>query len=86
MQEELFDYSSLFHPDQNPLDDTQITTTLLYYSEQELKEFKSCAKILMRKYWGSNYKDADISTLILKLFKNECKAIETGQNNDQQTS
>jgi|TARA_R110002012_G_scaffold305864_1_gene510174 hypothetical protein len=72
-QAELFNFEDQFNVDNSPEDLTQVTTTLLYFSEQELKLYKKCAKILMKKYWGDDYKNADVSTLILKIFKNECE-------------
>lgn len=41
--------------DNSPLDDTQITTTLLYFSKDELKEFKKLCKNGIKKEFGENY-------------------------------
>lgn len=70
---ELFGFEDFFEKDNSPKDETQITTTLLYLSEEELKELKSLSKILIKKYWGDNYKEGNLSDLILKIFRNECK-------------
>ena len=72
-QGELFNFEDQFEPDNSEVDLIQTTTTLLYFSEEELKEYKKFAKILMKKYWGDDYKNADVSSLILKIFRNECE-------------
>lgn len=71
---ELFEID--YGEDNSPKDETQITNTLLYFSEEELKEFKQLCKIGMKKEWPDNYKEkANISDLLLialrKLYKNE---------------
>tara|TARA_Y100000592_G_C5286434_1_gene228743 strand:- start:312 stop:545 length:234 start_codon:yes stop_codon:yes gene_type:complete len=72
-QGELFNFEEQFQADHSPEDSTQVTTTILYYSEQELKEYKKYAKILLKKYWQHDYKNRNTSDLILKMFKNECE-------------
>ena len=70
-QNELFGFDDFLEKDNSPLDDTQITTTLLYFSVDELKEFKILAKQLLKKHYPNNYKESNISDLILKIFRNE---------------
>lgn len=70
---ELFGFEEFMDKDNSPLDDTQITTTLLYYSQDELKEFKQLSKELIKKYYGEEYKDGNVSDLILKVFRNELR-------------
>jgi hypothetical protein len=70
---ELFGFEEFMDKDNSPLDDTQITTTLLYYSQSELKEFKQLSKELIKKYYGEEYKDGNVSDLILKVFRNELR-------------
>jgi hypothetical protein len=38
--------------DNSPIEDVEITTTLLYFSKQELKQFKHLCKIGMKKVYG----------------------------------
>jgi hypothetical protein len=70
---ELFGFEDFMQKDNSPLDNTQITTTLLYYSQDELKEFKQLSKELIKKYYGEDYKDGNVSDLILKIFRNELR-------------
>ena len=72
-EEELFGFEDFLEVDNNPLDDTQITTTLLYYSKEELKEFKALSKALIKKHYPDNYTEGNISDLILKIFRNELR-------------
>ena len=72
-QAELFNFKEQFEVDNSPEDLTQVTTTILYYSENELKQYKDYAKILLKKYWPNDYKNRNTSDLILKMFKNECE-------------
>lgn len=56
--------------DNSAVDDTQITTTLLYFSETELKEFKRLAKQGMKKMFGTEYQfKGNLSDLLLNLLK-----------------
>jgi len=56
--------------DNSPLDDTQITTTLLYFSKDELKEFKKLCKTGMKKEFGADYQTkGNLSDLLLKVLK-----------------
>ena len=70
---ELFGFEEFMDKDNSSLDDTQITTTLIYYSQDELKEFKQLSKELIKKYYGEEYKDGNVSDLILKVFRNELR-------------
>ena len=70
-EDELFGFEDFFQKDESPIEDTQITTTMLYFSQDELKEFKALSKELIKKYYGDNYKDGNISDLILKIFRND---------------
>jgi hypothetical protein len=56
--------------DNSPLDDTQITTTLLYFSKEELKEFKKLCKTAMKKEFDIDYQTkGNLSDLLLKVLK-----------------
>lgn len=72
-QNELFGFDDFMQTDQSPVDKTAITTTLLYYSQDELKEFKALAKQLLKKHYPETYIDSNISDLILKLFRDGSK-------------
>lgn len=71
MNNELFQMEDFFEKNEEPIEDTQITTTILYYSKDELKEFKSLSKKLIKKYWGENYLEGNASDLILKILRKE---------------
>jgi len=73
-EQDLFGLEDFLQKDNSPEDNTQITTTILYYSEDELKEFKKLAKVAIKKQLGDNFKDGNISDLILNLLRNECKS------------
>jgi len=70
-QNELFQFEDYFTQDDNPIDKTQITTTILYLSENELKEFKKYVKQILKIKYPNNYKEKNYSDLILQLIKNE---------------
>jgi hypothetical protein len=56
--------------DNSPLDDTQITTTLLYFSKDELKEFKKLCKTGMKKEFAADFQSkANLSDFLLKVLK-----------------
>tara|TARA_R110001632_G_scaffold103772_1_gene212558 strand:- start:1012 stop:1239 length:228 start_codon:yes stop_codon:yes gene_type:complete len=67
----LFGFDEFHTKDENPVDKTQITTTLLYYSQDELKELKALGKTLLKKHYPENYMESNLSDLILKLFRDE---------------
>lgn len=59
-----------FPEDNSPVDDTQITTTILYFSESELKEFKAESKKAMKKMYGEAYQiKGNLSDLLLNMLK-----------------
>ncbi len=71
LKNNLFEDEEFFQKDKSPVDNTQITTTLLYYSKDELKELKSLGKELLKKNFPNNYTESNLSDLILKLFRDE---------------
>tara|TARA_R100000773_G_C4157779_1_gene76997 strand:+ start:202 stop:444 length:243 start_codon:yes stop_codon:yes gene_type:complete len=77
-QGELFNFTDQFEKNESELQDIQIVTTTLHYSQKELKYFKKMSKLLIKKYWGEDYKNGNINDLILKIFENEYKTIEKG--------
>lgn len=59
-----------FEENTDGIDDTNITTTILYYSEEELKEFKRLAKLAIKEEFGTEYQHkGNLSDLLLKLLK-----------------
>lgn len=59
-----------FPEDNSPKEDVRITTTLLYYSEQELKEFKKLCKLAMKQKYGDKaVTEGNISDLLLNDLK-----------------
>jgi hypothetical protein len=56
--------------DESPIEDVEITTTILYFSRQELKEFKSLCKKGIQKEFGEQYQQkGNLSDLLLKVLK-----------------
>jgi len=60
--------------DNNPIDQTEITTTMLYFSSQELRRFKKLSKLAMKKEYGKEVFDkgnlSDLLLLILSKYEN----------------
>lgn len=55
---------------ESPVEDVNITTTMLYMSEAELKEFKFLCKEGMKKMLPDTYREkANMTDLILKLLR-----------------
>lgn len=53
------------------IDDTQITTTLLYFSDEELAEFKKLCKAGIKKMFGQEYQQkGNLSDFLLTLLRN----------------
>tara|TARA_R100000900_G_C3278757_1_gene153261 strand:+ start:474 stop:692 length:219 start_codon:yes stop_codon:yes gene_type:complete len=56
--------------DNSPLDETEITTTILYFSTDELKQFKRLCKIGIKQEYNSDFQQkgnlSDFLLLILK--------------------
>lgn len=53
-------------------DNTEITTTILYFSKEELKEFKKLCKKGIRKTYGEEYQQkGNLSDYLLKILRNE---------------
>lgn len=54
--------------DDSPLDNTEITTTLLYFSKEELKQFKQLCKEGMKVEFGDQFQEkGNLSDLLLKI-------------------
>jgi hypothetical protein len=56
--------------DKSPQDDTEITTTLLYFSKDELKEFKRLCKAGIKKEFGQEFQQkGNLSDFLLILLR-----------------
>lgn len=56
--------------DNSPIDNTEITTTLLYFSTEELKEFKALCKKAIKQEFGSQYQlKGNLSDLLLIILR-----------------
>ena len=70
LQNTLFDEEEFFEPLDSEPDDTEITTTLLYYSKEELKEFKVLVKEGMRREFnGEHVEKGNFSDLLLIMLR-----------------
>jgi hypothetical protein len=55
-----------------PLQDVEITTTILYMSKEELKEFKHLAKEGIKKLWGQEFQQkGNLTDYILHLMRKD---------------
>ena len=67
---ELFDYDYGLNTDQ--VDNTEITTTILYFSKDELKEFKSLCKTGIKKEYNQDFQQkGNLPDLLLQLLRKE---------------
>lgn len=58
--------------DNSPVDNTEITTTILYFSKEELKEFKYLCKVGIKKQYGiAAQEKGNISDYLLSILKKE---------------
>jgi hypothetical protein len=56
--------------DNSPIDNTEITTTLLYFSTEELKEFKKLCKKGIKQEFGDDYQvKGNLSDLLLIILR-----------------
>ena len=56
--------------DNSPIEDVEITTTILYFSRQELKQFKNLCKKGIRQEFGEEYQQkGNLSDFLLMLLK-----------------
>lgn len=52
--------------DNSPTDNTEITTTMLYFSTEELKQFKRLCKLAMKQEYGDQvFEKGNLSNLLL---------------------
>ena len=58
--------------DKSDIEDIQITTTMLYFSKKELREFKKLCKIGIQKTYGEEYQTkGNLSYYLLKILRDE---------------
>lgn len=55
--------------DNSPVDNTDITTTQLFYSTKESREFKELCKYGMMKMYPHGFNEANVSDFLLDLLK-----------------
>lgn len=56
----------------DPKEEVHITTTILYMSEKELKEFKKLCKVGIKELFGENFQEkGNYTDLILHLLRKE---------------
>lgn len=73
--------------DESPPDNTEITTTILYFSKEELAEFKALCKSGMRKMYGTDVNTkANLSDFLLTLLKTNDGNIQAKEATDNPTS
>lgn len=54
--------------DNSPIENVEITTTILYFSKEELKQFKYLCKEGMKVEFGAQYQEkGNLSDLLLKV-------------------
>lgn len=54
--------------DNSAPDNTEITTTILYFSKEELAQFKKLCKVGIKKEFGLEYQEkGNLSDLLLKI-------------------
>jgi hypothetical protein len=73
--------------DNSPPDDTEITTTILYFSKEELQEFKQLCKVGIKKTLGSEANaKGNLSDFLINTLKNLYGNIQTQETSDNATS
>lgn len=69
---ELFAQEDFYEKDNSPIEDVEITTTILYISRTELKEFKQKAKKGIERMFGEEYQQkGNLSDYILTLIRQD---------------
>lgn len=62
-------FDVLLEPDNSPVDNTNITTFQLFYSTEQLREFKELCKTGMIKMYPQDYDKRNASDFILDLLR-----------------
>ena len=56
--------------DESPVEEVEITTTILYFSKEELKEFKNlCKKGIKQEFKQEYQQKGNLSDFLLKILK-----------------
>lgn len=72
--------------DNSPPDNTEIVQVILYFSQEETKEFKKLCKELMKREWPGEYIDkGNLSDLLLKILKKQHESGNIITKNDGET-
>lgn len=70
MAEELFSEAEFFEKDNSPIDETRICYTPVYFSDEELKEFRQLCKAGMKtEYKQTELNRANVSDLLLLVLR-----------------
>jgi hypothetical protein len=73
--------------DDSPTDNTEITTTLLYFSKDELATFKALCKKGMKSMYGDEAQTkGNLSDFLLTLLNHNYGNIHAKENDDNATS
>ena len=68
---ELFGFEEFHQKDESKIENVNIKQVILYYEASEHKDFYKLSKQLIKKIYPENYKDKNVSDLILKILKEE---------------
>ena len=64
--------------DNSQIDNTEITTTILYFSKEELADFKRLCKLGIKKEFGIDYQQkGNLSDFLLKILKKNYEDIQS---------
>lgn len=59
-----------FQPkDDSPIEELNITSIYLFYSDEQVRDFKRMAKLGMQRMWPTSYQQQNISDFIFELIK-----------------
>jgi hypothetical protein len=73
--------------DNSPPDNTEITTTILYFSKEELAKFKSLCKVGIKTMYGNDAQTkGNLSDFLLTILENNYANIHAEKNNDNSAS
>jgi hypothetical protein len=73
--------------DNSPPDNTEITTTILYFSKEELASFKALCKVGIKAMYGADAQSkGNLSDFLLTLLHNNYGEVHAEKSNDNPTS
>jgi hypothetical protein len=83
-------FSDILEPDYgtnaSPPDPTKIVTFLLYYSQEEMQEFKKLVKVAMKKEYPETFMDTNASDMLLYILKKHYANITNQTTSDRPAS